>query len=73
MNRTLEARLARLEASRGDPREAMTEEELEARVRELMKDLDGPEAILASLDDSCDWHRDLRKRLREYQRTGRFV
>jgi hypothetical protein len=73
MNRALEGRLCKLEAARGDPRQAMTDEELEARVRELMRDLGGPEAILASLDDSCDWHRDLRRRLREYQRTGRFV
>jgi hypothetical protein len=56
MNRALETRLFKLEAARGDPREAMTDEELEARVEELIRKLGGLEAIKASLDGSCTWH-----------------
>ncbi len=66
MNRALESRLARLEGARGDPREAMTDAELEARIEELAKHLGGFEAIMASLDDSCAEDRHCRELLREH-------
>jgi hypothetical protein len=67
MNRALEARLFKLEAARGDPREAMTDEELEARVEELIKTLGGLEAIKASLDGSCAWHARFREVIRRFE------
>jgi hypothetical protein len=48
----------------------MTDEELEARILEMAKDLGGLDAILASLDGSCAWHRQLRQFIRDYQENG---
>jgi hypothetical protein len=67
MNRALEARLFKLQAARGDPREAMTDEELQAHVEELIKTLGGLEAIKANLDGSCTWHGDFRGLIRWFE------
>jgi hypothetical protein len=67
MNRAFEARLFKLEAAHGDPREAMIDEELEARIEELIKKLGGLEAIKASLDGSCAWHGRFREVIRRYE------
>jgi hypothetical protein len=70
MNRTLEARLARLEAARRNPMDAMTDAQVEARIQEVAQELGGFEAILASLDDSCAEERRLRELIPEYVKNG---
>jgi hypothetical protein len=52
MNRALRARLKKLESARGDVRDDLTDEQLEARIEALAVDLGGFDAMLAGLDDS---------------------
>jgi hypothetical protein len=66
MNRTLQARLARLEKARLDPAHTMTDEELHTQIQKIASDLGGFEAVMASLDDSSPEDRQMRELLREY-------
>ena len=63
MNRTLAARLARLENARGYALATLTDAEREPLIRGLVKDLGGLEALLARLDDRNPHDRRLRELL----------
>jgi hypothetical protein len=71
MNRALRARLKKLESARGDVRDDLTDEQLEARIEALAVDLGGFDAMLAGLDDSDPTDRRTRELTQSYLEARR--
>jgi hypothetical protein len=67
MSRALKSRLAKLEGPPRDPEEDWTDEQLDARMEEILQSLGGADAILAELDDSDPEQRRFRRSILEYQ------